>query len=161
MYVEFAVGSEIYVGAKVTIQLPIDMQLPPEGTNLNLYGLTTYSSGAELSTDATFATVRRSNEIEIIDFITTTNKPANFEFKFAVEGIENQRSARDAGGFTISTFDQIDGQFYTIDTTTTTSSFVATPGYIIASGNILIDSPTNYRDSSVYTLIFNAPSSIP
>ena len=48
-----------------------------------------------------------------------------------------------------------------IDSTTTTSSFVATPGYIIASGNILIDSPTNYRDSSVYTLIFTAPSSIP
>ena len=89
LYVEFSVGSDIYEGAKVTIQLPSDVVLPPEGTTLNLFGLTTPSSGADLSTDATYATVKRLNEIEILDFITTIVKPAGFQFKFAVEGINN------------------------------------------------------------------------
>ena len=40
LYVEFSVGSDIYEGAKVTIQLPSDVVLPPEGTILNLFGLT-------------------------------------------------------------------------------------------------------------------------
>lgn len=58
------------------------------------------------------------NTLEILDFVLNKDRPAPYQFWFAVEGIANQISAKDAGGFTITTYYRAisDDKYYVVDT---------------------------------------------
>lgn len=127
-----------------------------------MFGLATMSSGTAISTQATSATIIESNSLEILDFVLHSDRVAPYQFWFALQDIENQLSAKDAGGLTITTYYKApDSKYYLVDTQTSTDSFLATPGLIDAAGDITIDNPTNYADNVTYSFNFATPGKIP
>lgn len=162
LYINFTSTHDLYANAKIVINLPEGLLLPAVGTQIDLFGLATTSSGTATSTQATSATVLESNTLEILDFVQHSDKVAPYQFYFALQDIENQLSTKDAGGLTITTYYKAsDDQYYLVDTKTATSSFVATAGLIDAAGDITIDNPTNYADNVTYSFNFATPGRIP
>ena len=126
-----------------------------------IVGLQSATSGSQKSVDAQYANVLENRRIEILDFVTSDDRNAPFQFVFGINGIQNQISAKDAGEYTITTYEKWRDNFYMIDQLTSQTSFVAEPGLITTTGQVTIDYPTNYRDNSTYTLKFTSPGSIP
>ena len=100
----FTSTHDLFPGSKIVIKLPDGLKLPTVGTQIEVYGLPTPSSGTVSSIQATTATVLASNSIEVLDFVQHSIREAPYQFWFAVQGIENQISAKDAGGFEITTY---------------------------------------------------------
>lgn len=78
-----------------------------------------------------------------------------------IPGLKNQFSAKDAGDFTITTQNKIDGQYYTVDESTSPISFTATPGDITATAKISPSDPTNDAKSNIYTFKFRLENEVP
>ena len=107
-------------------------------------GFVSATSGTSISVDATVATTRTNSfVIELVDF-TLVQRKAPFDFYFAIVGVENQISSKEAGGFDITTFYKgSDDLYYVIDTGKVDTSFVATPAFIDGSGSIVPSDLTN------------------
>lgn len=63
-------------------------------------------------------------------------------------------SAKDAGSYSITTLQKIDNQFWVVDTVESPTSFVAKPGSITKSGDLLVEEPQNDKKYNDYTLTF-------
>jgi hypothetical protein len=117
---QFTTSSRVKGDAAVTIRLPAGIIPPLEGTVL------TDVSSPDGSTSATRAVVLAGNQIQVFGL----TKPgqilrADSTITLRIKGLKNQFSAKDAGDFTITTQNKIGDQYYTVDESTSPTSFVA------------------------------------
>lgn len=80
---------------------------------------------------------------------------------YIIKGIKNQNSAKDAGEFTVTTLNYIDGEYYAVDTQTEPTSFTAIPGKISIVGEIEIIDAENAMKDAQYNLKFISEDSLP
>ena len=86
---------------------------------------------------------------------------AGYEFWFIIDGLQTQTSAKDAGPFQLTTYEEVDSKFYMVDYYSSAESFVATPGYISSVGDISINMPLVGYSQAVYDFSFEAESQVP
>jgi hypothetical protein len=60
-----------------------------------------------------------------MDRFVVSEAESGSAFTLVISGIANQNSVRDAGNFEITTYNEINGQFYIVDSQFTASSYVA------------------------------------
>lgn len=88
--------------------------------------------------------------------------PAAFPFELLIPDIINQRSARDAGAWQITTFLKFGADYHSVDTVTMPTSFEAKIGGITPAGRtVVVSEPQNFGKNSLYTLEFTTGSDIP
>ena len=90
-----------------------------------------------------------------------TEIPAKQAFVLEIPGIKNQKSAKDAGDWTVTTYLNYDGFYYEVDTLSLPDSFTATTGVVSSTFPIEVTNPINYGQSSIYTLKFITENDIP
>ena len=102
------------------------------------------------------------NQVRITDIFVPGNVPDfPYTFNFTIEGVQNQRSAINAGGLNITTLLQYgDDIFYTVDTGYSGTTFVATTT-ILEFNDIRIKDPVTSGIDSIYTLDFMPGAGIP
>ena len=61
----------------------------------------------------------------------------------------------------MTTQNKIDGQYYSVDESTSPNSFTALPGTITPSGEIVTSDPTNDEKSNIYTFTFTIEDDVP
>ena len=83
-----------------------------------------------------------------------------FQFEIKLRSITNQLSTKDAGGYTVTTFNKIGDARYPVDSGSMDTSFVADPGSITEQG-IAIEKSVNDFNAAVYTMTFELESRIP
>jgi hypothetical protein len=86
---------------------------------------------------------------------------AGYEFWFIIDGLQTQTSARDAGPFQLTTYEEVDSQFYMVDYYSFAESFNATPGYISSVGDISISMSLVGYSQAVYGFSYEAESRVP
>lgn len=86
--------------------------------------------------------------------------PGGTTVTITVKNIKNQRSAKDAGGYTLTTLQKINGNYYRVDEASAETSFVATPGKIF-EGAVEIDNPKNSAQDVTYSFKFKMEDEIP
>lgn len=151
----FLSSHNLYKDAKVEIIMPPGLSLPVDGTKIEVTPL-----GG--STRATEGVIKGTTTVVIENFVSVTENVAPYKYTFALSEIANQLSAKDAGGYTITTYYKAsDGEYYVVDTQQWFSSFTATTGLLSADNDLLIDDPTNYLDDAVYTFTFSEDSMVP
>jgi len=155
LYIEFITEHNLYNEGSVEIIVPPLLKLPAVDSKIDVTPL-------EGSTRAKEAFIKDEFTVRIENFVQVEVNEAPFTYKFGLSGIENQISAKDAGAFTITTYYRnSDGIDYVVDTSQSSTSFVATTGLLSADKDLEIDKPTNYADNAVYTFIFSENSLVP
>lgn len=110
LYVTFLSSHNLYTGAKVEIVMPAGLQLPDDGTEIEVTPL-----GG--STRATTAVIKDGTTVVIENFVSVAENVAPYLYTFALSDIANQISAKDAGGYSITTYYLAsDAQYYVVDT---------------------------------------------
>ena len=109
--VTFTTTHTLNANAAVTVRLPTGLN--PEGSE----GAALRVSSPDGSTSANVGIVLAGNMVQIQNLVSANGLSAaeGSTFKVKIEGIFNQNSAKDAGDFTITTQNKIDGEFYTVD----------------------------------------------
>lgn len=99
----------MYNEASIEITLPDLLKLPEVGSKIDVTPL-------EGSTRAKEAIIKDEKTVRIENFVQVEVNEAPFVYKFGLSGIENQISAKDAGGYVITTYYRnIDGNDYIVD----------------------------------------------
>lgn len=70
--------------------------------------------------------------------------PDEQAFTLEIPGIKNQKSARDAGDWSVTTYLNYDGFYYEVDTAKMDTSFIATTGVVSSTFPIEVTNPINY-----------------
>ena len=52
-------------------------------------------------------------------------------------------SSKDAGGYSITTLQKLDNQYWVVDTVDETTSYVAKPGSVVKKGELVVVEPVN------------------
>ena len=78
-----------------------------------------------------------------------------------LKGIKNQNSVKDAGDFSITTLQFIDGEYYVVDESKSETSFVAVSGKVEPIGDILVSNPQNGVQDASYSFKFILEDDLP
>lgn len=157
LLITFTTLHEMEEGDGVEIRLPYDLSIP---------GYDDTTTGFEIDAvlpDAsnTKAKVLPGNKVLVPGVGPAGGIPSGTNVILKIKGIKNQKSAKDAGDFTITTKAFLEGEYYTVDTGSSDISYTAVVGKIDAIGDIEIDDPTNAAQDVVYTLTFTLEDAVP
>ena len=161
----FTIENDLIGPATLRINLPIYSGSLPVDSNLTISSIdrsTTATSGkivqgirSSLSGQPTFI-------VEIQNFVANnTVASAKKSFSLTVQGLTNQISTKDAGLFSITTYDVFGGIPYVVDTVVIPTSYKATQGVVSQNGTVQFENPQNFARGGVYTFRFTTQSRIP
>lgn len=142
---KFKTNSALGPNAAVRIRMPTGVTLPPVNS-------TVVVSSPDGSSPASQGIIE-AGQIILIPGLSAakTNLKGSSNITLLIEGIKNQVSAKDAGDFSISTYDMYNERYYMVDEATSSTSFVATPGAVTRIAEIVSSNPTNDAILNVYT----------
>ena len=94
--------------------------------------------------------------IEIENLFVNAREPpiAPYNFDFWIFSSKNQRSARDAGPWSVTSYTRIQGEDYVVDNGASETSFIAEVGTLTAAAPITVTNPVTSGLNSIYTLSF-------
>jgi hypothetical protein len=100
LYFEFTTQHALFPGAMVEIQIPEGLKLPV-ASSMKVIAKASSDSAFQYSCDAKEATIvdARAGKVQLKDFILGSVREGPYTFAFGIEGITNQVSVKDAGGF--------------------------------------------------------------
>jgi hypothetical protein len=105
---KFTTSHALLTNAKIEVKMPAGVEF------LDLPG--TYSSGYTVNSLPAVAVIKEGQTIEILDFIgdgVTMQGGTDYELK--LRSITNQISTQDAGSYSVTTFNMIEGDHYPVN----------------------------------------------
>lgn len=89
MYFKFQSAHKLHIGAKIKINLPNGLVVPPVGSEIEVIGLPSPSSYPQPSTHAISGVVKADKVVEINDFVMLQERPKGFEYSFILVSLAN------------------------------------------------------------------------
>jgi hypothetical protein len=94
----------------------------------------------------------------------TVSSVTSATFTLKINGLKNPDSVKQAGDWTVTTYNEVGGSYYVVDTgTSTTGTYTPVNGILTASGTggLVISDRSTYIDTASYRFLINLQHTLP